>query len=84
MSSHEPALPTFDQAARYRIRIEGHLDERWSDYLGGLEVHYTSPLPHQNITLLTGTLLDQAALIGVLNTLYNLRLTLLSVERLAE
>ena len=84
MSSHEPPLPTFDQAARYRIRIEGQLDERWSDYLGGLEIRCASPPSHRAITVLTGTLLDQAALIGILNTLYNLRLTLLSVERLAE
>lgn len=75
---------TFDQPARYRISIEEQLDECWSDYLGGLEIHCVSTSPREVITTLTGRLLDQAALIGVLNTLYNWRLTLLSVERLAE
>ena len=78
------ATPTFDQPARYRISIQGHLDELWSDHLGGLEIQSTSVPSAEAITRLTGQLLDQAALIGVLNTLYNLRLTLLSVERLAE
>lgn len=75
--------PTLDQPAWYRISIQGQLDKNWSDYLGGLEIRRASPPSNPTVTILTGYLLDQAALFGVLNSLYGLGLPLLSVERLA-
>ncbi len=59
----------------FEIRIRGHLDPKWSDWLGGLEVQ----LFENGETVLSGTLIDQAALMGVLNKLNGLNLTLLSV-----
>jgi hypothetical protein len=74
---------TFDGPAIYRISVKGHLSEDWSDRLGGMAICYS----HESgaaTTALCGRLLDQAALLGVLNALYSLHLPLLSVEHLGN
>ncbi len=60
----------------YQVHVGGHLDTSWTDWLGGLSL-FVQP---DGSTLLVGELPDQAALHGVLNKLYNLNLTLLSVQ----
>ncbi len=60
----------------YQIRVGGHLDTSWTDWLGGLGI---AAQPEGN-TLISGTLPDQAALHGVLNKLYSLGLTLLAIQ----
>jgi len=62
------------------IQVQGILDANWSSRLGGLEMTIRNTDSEQPVTALCGTLIDQAALMGVLNTLYNLRLPLLVVE----
>lgn len=52
-----------------------------SHRLGGVKI-FTVTEGGRSITTLSGPLIDQAALLGVINTLYDLHLTLLSVERL--
>lgn len=75
--------PHFDRPAKYRIRVKGYLPESWSDRLGGMAItdEGESGAP---TTILCGRLLDQAALLGVLNALYGLHLPLVSVEHLDE
>ncbi len=68
--------------AIYRIRISGHLDTNWSDRLAGMTVTATGENNIQDITILEGRLADQAALSGVLNILYDLQFSLVSVEYL--
>ena len=69
--------------ARYRIQVQGYLDGTWSDRLGGLTIMVNSePVNGAPATTLFGRLRDQTDLIGVLNTLYDLHLPLLSVEYL--
>ena len=58
------------------IRIKGHLDPSWQDYLEGLEIVQEA----DGTSRLGSTLQDQAALYGVLNLLSQLSLTLLSLE----
>ena len=72
------------QPACYRICVQGALDASWTDYFAGLAI--TGPLPASPVpvTVLTGQLIDQAMLLGVLNGLYGLGLPLVSVEWLAE
>ena len=70
--------------ATYRIRVQGRLDDTWADRLGGMAITSTSTKEKLPVTLLVGHLIDQAALSGVLNTLYELHLPLLSVENLDE
>lgn len=66
-----------DQPPTYQIRVRGHLGQQWTDWFGGL----TIALQENGDTLLTGPVIDQAALHGVLKTLRDLRVPLLSVNR---
>ena len=63
--------------ATYRIRVRGRLDCRWSERLGDMEVEVSADA---ETTMLVGRLADQAALSGVLTTLYELHLPVVSVE----
>ena len=71
----------FDRAGNYRIRVLGSLEESWSARLIGFHIRPCS-LKNQEgpLTELVGKVRDQAELAGLLNTLYELHLTLLSVE----
>ena len=70
--------------ATYRIEVEGHLDERWSDRLAGMRINTRKSKDQTTVTTLVGRLRDQAALIGILNSLYGLHLPILSVEHQEE
>jgi hypothetical protein len=61
----------------YELRVEGHLQDRWSDWLGGLAIHRQD----DGTTLLVGPVVDQAALYGLINRIRDLGLPLLSVQR---
>ena len=69
---------TLDESAEYRIRVQGSIGADWCDYLGGLEIELSQQDPP--VTTLRGKVLDQAALIGIINGLYDLGCPLLSVE----
>jgi hypothetical protein len=64
---HEPQL--------YEIRIKGHLDDRWAERFEGLAI----TLEGNGDTLLTGPVVDQAALHGLLKKVRDLGLSLVSV-----
>jgi hypothetical protein len=64
----------------YEIRVKGHLDPSWSEWLEGMDF---CPL-ETGETLLSGPLPDQATLHGLLNRICDLSLTLISVERVDE
>jgi hypothetical protein len=59
----------------YQIRIKGHLGREWTDWFGGLAI----TLEDNGETLLTGSVVDQAALHGVLKKVRDLGMPLLSV-----
>ena len=61
----------------YEIRVKGHLNSQWSDWLEGLQVK----LLENGEMILSGPIVDQAALMGVLNKLNRLNLPLISVNR---
>lgn len=71
----------FDQPAIYRIDVLGRIPARWRDRLEGMTITEHAPETEPSSTLLFGELADQAALVGVLTTLYELHLSVLSVER---
>ena len=73
----------FDRPGNYRIRVIWYLDESWSDKFAGLHITKSSPKDQGPVTSLVGHLRDQAELAGVLNTLYEMHLTLRSVEYLS-
>lgn len=68
----DPTQPTV-----YQIRIKGHLDREWADWFGGLSI----TLEDCGDTLLTGPVIDQAALHGLLKKVRDLGMPLLSVNR---
>ena len=64
------------EARLFEIHVRGHLDSTWSEWLEGLEVK----LLENGEMILFGPIVDQAALMGVLNKLGRLNLTLISVN----
>jgi hypothetical protein len=66
----------------YRICIQGILDKHWSDYCGGMTIEHESDPHHHAMTILTGRLADQSALVGILNSLHDSGYPILSVERM--
>lgn len=60
----------------YRIRVKGHLDERWSEWFDGLEITNLK----NGEAMLSGEIVDQAALHGVLNKVRDLNLALVAVS----
>jgi len=60
----------------YEIKIKGHLDPCWSDWFESLTLTYVE----DDETLLSGLLLDQAALHGMLERIRDLNLKLISVN----
>lgn len=71
-SNKGPGLPTI-----YNIRLEGHLDPCWSEWLDGVVI---TPLENGE-TFLSGPVVDQAALHGLLAKIRDLNLNLISVIR---
>ncbi len=71
--------PTTDpgQPMIYQIRIKGHLDPRWMEWFGGLAI----TLEDNGETLLTGPVVDQAALHGLLRKVRDLGMPLISAIR---
>jgi hypothetical protein len=67
----------FDEPAVYQIRVKGNLDRKWSDWFDGFTI-----VPQANDeALLTGPVVDQAALHGLLVKIRDLGLPLLLVKR---
>ena len=64
----------------YRVEVDGHLDESWSDRLAGMRITTRKRSDQTTVTTLVGRLRDQAELSGVLNSLYGLNLSILKVE----
>lgn len=74
----------FTGASVYRITIRGYLDDSWSNRLGGVTIQHKETKDNTTITTLQGELPDQAALFGILNSLYGLGFAILSVESIAK
>lgn len=62
----------------YQIYIQGHLGQNWSDWLQAFQIQYKE----NGITVLTGPITDQAALRGLLDRLFDLGISILSIRRL--
>jgi hypothetical protein len=63
--------------AHYEVRVVGVLDQRWTAWFEGLEIHSDN-----SQTVISGPVADQAALRGLLNRVCDLGLVLISVRRL--
>jgi hypothetical protein len=65
---------------QYEIRIQGHLSSRWSDWFDGFSVRPET----DGTTVLTGTVVDQAALHGVLHRLRDVGIPLVSLVQIQD
>jgi hypothetical protein len=75
MTPTHPSSKYDDEPRTYEIRIKGHLDDKWADWFEGL----TLTRADNGETLLRGSVVDQAALHGVLKKVRDLSLPLVSV-----
>lgn len=71
-----------DVPATYRIAVQGQLDADWADSFDGMLLTCERSGSDRPVTVLTGVVVDQAALHGLLRTLYGLGLPLLAVSRI--
>jgi hypothetical protein len=73
-NQHGPAI--------YQIRVQGELDQDWADWFDdGRRISSIAIVVDQGVTTVTGTVVDQSALYGLLSKMRDLSLTLLSVSR---
>ena len=76
MSETDEIPENHDKSGLYEIRLKGHLNDRWADWFEDLAI----TLEEDGDTLLTGPVVDQAALHGLLKRVRDLGLPLLSVN----
>ena len=76
MSNELEPKTNSDQPVVYQIRIKGHLGSQWTNWFEGL----TITLEEDGDTLLTGPVIDQAALHGLLKKVRDLGMPLISVD----
>jgi hypothetical protein len=72
--------PGLDQPGTYQIKVQGRLDARWSDWFEGMTITIQQEGDGPPMTTLTGVVVDQAALQGMLRALYTLGLRVLAVK----
>ena len=83
MADHARPLRSYEPAA-YRVTVQGHLGERWALWFDDMQVSTSLLTSGQPISVLSGIVADQAALLGLLQRLYTLGLPLLEVRREEE
>lgn len=76
MDERRGSIDDRPEARRYEIRLKGHLDADWAEWLGGMSLTHAS----DGTTVLAGPVADQAALHGLLQRLRDLGVTLISVN----
>jgi len=73
-----------DEGWSYQIKVQGQLDENWSDWFSGLTITVQTGGEGEAVTTLRGVVADQAVLRGILSRIWDLNLTLISVEQVKQ
>jgi hypothetical protein len=66
----------------YQIKVQGRLDENWSDWFNGMTIELETEGDSPPITTLTVAVADQAKLRGILSKIWDLNLTVISVAQI--
>ena len=80
MSAKQSIPPCMSRV--YRITVEGKIDPSWSDWLSGMQLVTRKEADDMTVTTLYGALIDQAALRGLMNRLWDLNLIVRSFEQI--
>ena len=80
IKKNAPDVLTMHGPAIYRIRVQGKLDAKLADRIGGMQVTEVKGNDKGAETILAGRIVDQASLSGILNSLYELHMPVLSAE----
>jgi len=75
---------SFQKPAVYKILVKGKIDRAWSERFLGLQVNVEDQQDGNIVTSLVGQINDQSALSGILNMLFDMHMTVLSVNILSE
>jgi hypothetical protein len=67
---------------RYQIEIKEQLDKSWTEWFSNFDLAHSTDNRGNPVTILSGMVIDQAALNGLLTKIWNLNLTVLSVKRI--
>ncbi len=70
---------SFASKAHYKMCVQGYIDSSWSDRMGGLTITSSFEENNKPITTLEGVISDQSELVGIINSIYEMHLPLLSV-----
>ena len=84
MSEKDTKEFSFQKPAVYKIVVHGKLNEKWSERLGGMQINISQSQEQTPVSVLIGQINDQSALSGVLNTLYEYHVIIISVNMLNE
>ncbi len=80
MTDEQKSNPDLDQRIVYQFRIKGHLGQQWMNWFEGL----TITLEEDGNTLLSGPVVDQSAMHGILKKIRDLGMPLLSVNAIGH
>jgi hypothetical protein len=70
------------QGPTYQIKVLGELDPEWSDWFAGIKIETVRESAGTVMTTLTGAVVDQSALRGIVCMLWDLNLTLISIVQI--
>ena len=73
-----------DRKTIYEIKVQGHLDESWADWFAGMTITVLAEPDYPSKTTLTGEVVDQAALQGILLRIHDLNMELISVTQIGS
>jgi hypothetical protein len=68
----------------YEIKVHGKVNTSWSDWFNGMQITHTVKEDGQIVTVLSGLVVDQTALHGLLGKIRDLGVKLISVERITN
>ena len=74
--------PPNNLSIHYQITVEGKIDPDWSDWFHGMTIVSRLGADGSYTTILSGTIIDQVALRGLLNRLWDLNLTVCSIQQI--
>ena len=81
---NEPQISQFDQPIPYLIRIKGRLDISWAEWFDNMDIVVSEDEDGATVTSMTGLVVDQVALHGLLARIRDLNMQLLSVQCLGS